>query len=691
MSNYSSLKATIDANVKANNNQEITGAILNSVLNAVVNSMGAKYQYAGVATPDTDPGTPDQNLFYIATTPGTYTNFGGIVVASGECVVLKGTGSTWSKEDTGIDLVSVSQNTSTGHTDITIGSTTTPVASVEEVSQLGQEVQKSVGLSVIDFSKYINSASDEANYAYSPYFWKEQNTLRGKQISAIQLKVKNVGNGTIKIVKATSIVNGGSVSYTEIETLTNLRQGLNTIVLSSPIILDEDEYIGVYMQAGSAVLAYENAQHNNNKEFFYNTSGYYGESNKDLPIAFFSFDETKRNDERINTIELEISGALGQVEIVGPSLQPNRDATTTYNPLIPDNDFQNKIRNRLLTKIGLNIHSPGIITIKKYKNVVLGVLTSSLYSETIVTESIGTTGYYEIDLPNIVLLEDEWLAIGAPADTASIDYNSTVGTFFFNSGEIIASGTGDLLLTIYEKSIDTKVSLLYKGEKLGILGDSITYGYNLDSVDSAYGKKLADKLGMDYISYGINSSTIANVSGHNPMCNRVSSMDANLDLVMLFGGTNDFQNNVPMGTQFTSNEGETRVLNTDTGTFFGAVNVTISELVNRYPNKTIYIITPLHRGDFYTSPMTPSDNTPNGVGCYLSDYVEAIKKAAEYFSVPVIDMYGKSILNPNVAAVANLYFTKTFDGHPDLLHPNEVGHTRLADAILREIIIIKPS
>lgn len=110
MSNYSSLKATIDANVKANNNQEITGAILNSVLNAVVNSMGAKYQYAGVATPDTDPGTPDQNLFYIATTPGTYTNFGGIVVASGECVVLKGTGSTWSKEDTGIDLVSVSQN-----------------------------------------------------------------------------------------------------------------------------------------------------------------------------------------------------------------------------------------------------------------------------------------------------------------------------------------------------------------------------------------------------------------------------------------------------------------------------------------------------------------------------------------------------------------------------------------------------
>lgn len=103
MSDYSSLKATINANIKANNNQEITGEILNSVLNAMVDSLGAGYQYKGVATP-TNPGTaqtPDYKCFYIAATPGTYTYLGGLVVADGEVAILK-YDSSWTKEVTGI-------------------------------------------------------------------------------------------------------------------------------------------------------------------------------------------------------------------------------------------------------------------------------------------------------------------------------------------------------------------------------------------------------------------------------------------------------------------------------------------------------------------------------------------------------------------------------------------------------------
>lgn len=103
MSEYSSLKATINANVKTNNNQEITGSVMNSVLNAMVNTLGAGYQFMGVATP-TNPGTaqtPDYKCFYLATTPGTYTNLGGLVVADGEVDILK-YDSSWTKEVTGI-------------------------------------------------------------------------------------------------------------------------------------------------------------------------------------------------------------------------------------------------------------------------------------------------------------------------------------------------------------------------------------------------------------------------------------------------------------------------------------------------------------------------------------------------------------------------------------------------------------
>ena len=68
MSNYNSIKAIINANVKTNGKQEISGSVLNSVLNAMVNALGAGYQYAGVATPDSNPGTPDTNVLYIAAT-----------------------------------------------------------------------------------------------------------------------------------------------------------------------------------------------------------------------------------------------------------------------------------------------------------------------------------------------------------------------------------------------------------------------------------------------------------------------------------------------------------------------------------------------------------------------------------------------------------------------------------------------
>lgn len=101
MSNYNSLKTTIDANIKQNGNQEITGQILNSVLNQMVNTLGAGYQFAGVATINTNPGTPDAKVFYIANGKGTYEKFGGLEVTEDEVVVLYWD-SSWHKVATGI-------------------------------------------------------------------------------------------------------------------------------------------------------------------------------------------------------------------------------------------------------------------------------------------------------------------------------------------------------------------------------------------------------------------------------------------------------------------------------------------------------------------------------------------------------------------------------------------------------------
>lgn len=96
MSNYNSLKATINANIKQNGNQEITGPVLNSVLTSIVNSLGAGYQYIGVADSSTNPGTPDQNVVYLAG-PGPYPHFGGLVVPERYLGVLKYNG-TWAMD-----------------------------------------------------------------------------------------------------------------------------------------------------------------------------------------------------------------------------------------------------------------------------------------------------------------------------------------------------------------------------------------------------------------------------------------------------------------------------------------------------------------------------------------------------------------------------------------------------------------
>lgn len=72
---YRELLAQIDANIRRNGAQEITGPILNAVLRLMVTELGSGSVLMGVADAETQPGTPDGNQAYIAA-PGTYPNFG---------------------------------------------------------------------------------------------------------------------------------------------------------------------------------------------------------------------------------------------------------------------------------------------------------------------------------------------------------------------------------------------------------------------------------------------------------------------------------------------------------------------------------------------------------------------------------------------------------------------------------------
>lgn len=101
MAAYDNLRAVIAANIYQNNNNEVTADMVKTAMNAMVASLGAEFQFGGVAEPGDNPGTPDYKVAYLASTPGTYTYFGGITLADGEVAILKWDGSAWSKEVTG--------------------------------------------------------------------------------------------------------------------------------------------------------------------------------------------------------------------------------------------------------------------------------------------------------------------------------------------------------------------------------------------------------------------------------------------------------------------------------------------------------------------------------------------------------------------------------------------------------------
>lgn len=101
MGNYEQLKQAVSDVIKKNGNQEITGAILQSALLSIISIVGENSTFAGIAVPETNPGTPDQNVFYIASQPGNYSNFGSIKLVD-QVLILTNKNGYWVKFDTGI-------------------------------------------------------------------------------------------------------------------------------------------------------------------------------------------------------------------------------------------------------------------------------------------------------------------------------------------------------------------------------------------------------------------------------------------------------------------------------------------------------------------------------------------------------------------------------------------------------------
>lgn len=65
------------------------------LLECIQSLLSGGMTFGGIATPDTEPAISDQNVFYLATKPGTYVNFGGVEVAKDGLYILKNAANVW--------------------------------------------------------------------------------------------------------------------------------------------------------------------------------------------------------------------------------------------------------------------------------------------------------------------------------------------------------------------------------------------------------------------------------------------------------------------------------------------------------------------------------------------------------------------------------------------------------------------
>ena len=197
-----------------------------------------------------------------------------------------------------------------------------------------------------------------------------------------------------------------------------------------------------------------------------------------------------------------------------------------------------------------------------------------------------------------------------------------------------------------------------KNKKINFLGDSITEGAGATYPAWCYVEVLKRQYGLQEArNYGIGGTRIARqripsaeAKFDRDFPSRVAEMDADADMVVVFGGTNDHgHGDAPIGAES----------DRTADTFIGACHTLYASLKEKF-SCPIVVVTPLHR-----AVETRED------GIKLKDYVNLIKEIAGQYHLPVLDLYEESAINRETLAEL------TDDG----LHPNDEGHRILAGEI----------
>lgn len=234
----------------------------------------------------------------------------------------------------------------------------------------------------------------------------------------------------------------------------------------------------------------------------------------------------------------------------------------------------------------------------------------------------------------------------------------------------------------------------WKGKRIAFLGDSITEGVGVNKGE-CYWNYLEEMLGCVSFSFGKSGELFR---GLLPQIDTLfSQCSDDVDAIVLFAGTNDYNAGLPMGEWYTpavdqevivGYEGDKplyatrkrREFNTDISTFRGSINAVMDKIRKFYPTKQIIIMTPLHRAyaNYGGSNIQYDELHTDKGGFYVDEYISVLKEAPNVWACDIIDLHSKSGLFPLNDKQAEIFFCSAAT---DRLHPNAKGHMRIAETM----------
>lgn len=698
MAQFKDLKNAIIAVIKQNGNNEITGQLLQNALLSMINSLGGHCNFAGVVTPTfVPPVDSDERIFYLASAPGVYTNFGETVVVNPGEIRYFAYDGVWG---TGAVMANILQ---------------TPT-----------------------YTAVLCTNETGAGY----YTWKRTNnkdtiTLRGSWF----LLLSTDGNTSNRVYylcktdqeKTFEITPGIGiwVNTNDLKTLAN-----------NDIIPDDMYNSGVWYKSNptpNRILLYHQWYENayglipeclGQKEFLYKQrndsikeitayvkpSNIVGANRIDPPFLFSSDALVSWSDDfsgsltwtpgyidRTGNVNMGYAGYLhsNMFPINSETLKISFASTVTFALYDESQTFLNTVGttpNAYDWEYDLPSNVKYVIANLESKYFLGGseYVTHPAYLQWREGNMELFDGYMDrtgVVKPNenykhtpLIRKQSNYIKINFASDETIALYNSNqqiIGmlgtssnvadwvTFIpENVAYIVANihtvlgtqppylywGAGDPVYEINWLSFNGILRNNIRGRKWVSLGDSITFQNKWQPI-------LVDLFGLIHTNCGIGSTTLAgqrtNAFWQDVRLNAVKTADP--DIVTILGGANDIVYNVPIGTDDDFN-------NMNVDTFLGAYAYIINNLLTWKPLLRIVLLgtTWAHEDGRDLSGVT--------TGLTYTDYSNATKKVAQYYGLKFADLHGETGFNKYTQSA---WF-------PDGIHPNDAGGAQIASIVVPE-------